>query len=320
MTLSPFAVSLKPMILENINSELYWVIIAVLALNLFQRKHTATAEKKRMATLLIASLVLGLNVMIAVILTMGLPQWTGIIALLIMIGVAYMIRNKILLFKYRCASCGKKLDMDTIFYHDDNLCKDCRKELYPDLYKDEEADDTDDDEEIDLLEHPEEARDVDDIDWDLWEPQETAVLCYIFKDGEVLLINKKTGLGKGMVNAPGGRIEEDETAAEAAVRETEEETGITPSNLVQVGILNFQFVDGYSLRGYIFFADDYTGSMHETDEADPFWVKETEIPYDKMWADDIHWLPKAMEGQFFEGKFIFDGEEMLSKHLDFRDR
>jgi len=331
------------MILERINSELYWVIIAVLVVNMLQRKHIATGGKKRIATLILASLILGLNMLFALILSTGMPQWTALIALLIVIGIGYMLRNRLLLFRLHCASCGTKLDWQSILYHDDNLCGSCRKEhspqpqaadrtepaesnaspnSSPDTPKilseqRETAAETADEYCID---HPEEARDVKNIDWDTWEPTETAVLCYIFKDGKVLLINKKTGLGKGMVNAPGGRIEEAETALEAAVRETQEETGITPLHLEHVGILNFQFVDGYGLRGYIFFADDCSGTMTETFEAEPFWVSEDAIPYEQMWADDRDWLPEAMNGQFVLGQFIFDGKEMLSSRLQVRSR
>ncbi|RKX74483.1 MAG: NUDIX hydrolase, partial [Spirochaetes bacterium] len=55
-----------------------------------------------------------------------------------------------------------------------------------------------------------------------WKPVEEAVLCFIRdrKEEKVLLIHKKTGLGAGLINAPGGRIDPGETPEEAAVRET----------------------------------------------------------------------------------------------------
>ena len=30
-----------------------------------------------------------------------------------------------------------------------------------------------------------------------------------------------------------------------------------------------------------------------------------------MWADDRHWMPLMLEGARFDGRFIFDGDEML---------
>jgi len=64
-----------------------------------------------------------------------------------------------------------------------------------------------------------------------WKPQERGVLCFIVKEGKILLIEKKRGLGAGKVNGPGGRIEKGETEEQAAARETQEEVGITPRGL-----------------------------------------------------------------------------------------
>jgi 8-oxo-dGTP diphosphatase len=302
------------MILEKITDQMYWVIIAVLALNLFQRKYQKRSQKKRTATLIVASLVLLLDILFVLILQFKLPQWLGVAALIVPLAVGYVFRAKILIFKFKCPECGVKLALNDTLYYDDNLCATCYKELHPELHKKPEP------EEPEYENEPSEARVVEDIDWDEWEPRETAVVCYVFRGNEVMLIHKKTGLGSGLINAPGGRIEDAETALEAAIRETEEETGITPINPIQVGNLSFQFVDGYSLKGYVFFAYDHTGEMQETDEADPFWAEVSRIPYDKMWEDDQYWLPEALQGKNISGKFIFDDKSMLSKNIDITER
>ena len=148
------------------------------------------------------------------------------------------------------------------------------------------------------------------IDWEHWEPKETAVLTFIRCGGNLLLIEKKRGLGAGKINAPGGRLEIGETPEMAAVRETREEVGLTPTGLRPAGLLEFAFMDGYSLRCHVFTADGFEGTMAETDEAAPFWCAETEIPYDRMWADDQLWVPLMLDGQAFTGQFIFDGDRM----------
>lgn len=152
---------------------------------------------------------------------------------------------------------------------------------------------------------------ISDIDWSKWKFTEEAVLTFIIMEDDVLLIHKKRGLGKGLINAPGGRIDPGETALDAAIRETQEEVGLTPYNLKYSTELSFIFKDGYSLKGYVFIADSYSGTMIETDEADPFWCKLKDIPYDNMWADDIHWIPKMLNGEFVKGVFIFDDDKML---------
>jgi 8-oxo-dGTP diphosphatase len=154
------------------------------------------------------------------------------------------------------------------------------------------------------------------IDWPAWVPTERAVLCFVQEAGQLLLIHKKTGLGTGKVNAPGGRIEPGETAMEAAVRETMEEVGVTPSDLQKRGELFFEFTNGYKLHGTVFFALSHTGEPHATIEADPFWCAIDQLPYDQMWEDDRYWLPLALAGRYFCGYFIFDDDVMLDRRID----
>ncbi len=156
---------------------------------------------------------------------------------------------------------------------------------------------------------------VDEIDWEAWEPTERAVVCFIRDGARVMLIHKKTGLGAGKINAPGGRIDPGESAAEAAVRETAEEIGMTVADPREVGQLFFEFTDGYRLHGTVFFSMRYAGEPVETGEACPFWCGTDEIPYDEMWADDRHWLPLALSGTYIRGYFVFDGDRMLSKRV-----
>lgn len=151
--------------------------------------------------------------------------------------------------------------------------------------------------------------------WNNWQPRERATLCFLIQDGKILLIRKKRGLGAGKINGPGGRIEPGEEPHECAVRETSEEVGLTPRNVQNRGELHFQFADGYSLHCTVFTANEYTGELMETDEALPIWTPLESIPYEEMWADDIHWLPGVVSGGTFRGYFHFDGEKMLSKHL-----
>ena len=157
---------------------------------------------------------------------------------------------------------------------------------------------------------------LNDIDWNSWIPAESAVLCFVKSDEHVLLMRKKRGLGAGKINAPGGRIEPGETPEEAAIRETEEEVCIRPSGLIYTGDLFFQFTDGFSLRGYVFLGENYSGGVGETDEADPFWCTTEDIPFSQMWADDKLWLPKMLSGSFFSGHFLFDDDIMLDAYVE----
>ncbi|MEI7945362.1 MAG: 8-oxo-dGTP diphosphatase [bacterium] len=149
------------------------------------------------------------------------------------------------------------------------------------------------------------------IDWDTWVPVDVATLCFIRKEGKLLLIHKKRGLGKGKINAPGGRLEKGETLEQTAIRETQEEVGLTPIGLAPAGRLEFAFTDGYSLQAHVFTATDATGTLTETDEAIPFWCDENDIPYNEMWSDDRLWIPLMLDGTRFEAQFIFENDQML---------
>ena len=158
--------------------------------------------------------------------------------------------------------------------------------------------------------------DVKQIDWSTWKPTEYANLCFVMRDGQILLIRKKRGLGAGKINGPGGRLEEGETALESAIRETQEEIGVTPVDLEHIGELFFQFLDGYKLHVAVFAADGCEGELRETDEATPIWTEISKIPYHDMWEDDAHWLPLLLKRKKFRGYFVFDGEKLLSHRLD----
>src|ERR1044072_5590138 len=109
--------------------------------------------------------------------------------------------------------------------------------------------------------------DVNEIDWPRWQPTEYANLCFVIRDGQILLIRKKRGLGAGKINGPGGRIEKGETPLEAAIRESQEEIAVTPLDPQHAGELFFQFVDGFKIHVHVFVALDGNGEPRETAEA-----------------------------------------------------
>lgn len=158
-------------------------------------------------------------------------------------------------------------------------------------------------------------RSLSEIDWTTWTPVDRATLLFVVRNGRILLIRKKRGLGAGKINGPGGRLEEGELPRECAVREVEEEIGVTPTQVEERGELFFQFVDGYSIHVWVFRAAGYQGETVETDEAVPLWFPLDEIPYGEMWADDRIWLPLMLDGRRFHGRFIFDGDAMVDHHV-----
>jgi len=152
---------------------------------------------------------------------------------------------------------------------------------------------------------------VEDVDWENWDPVVCATLMFVIRDGQVLLIHKKRGFGKGKINGPGGKLETGETPRECAIRETQEELCITPEGVKFVGELRFQFTDRNSIHGYVFTATDYSGTPTETEEANPIWCPINALPFERMWEDDHTWFPYMLEGRHFSGRYIFDDDRML---------
>lgn len=158
-------------------------------------------------------------------------------------------------------------------------------------------------------------RALTDIDWTTWAPTDVAVLLFLIRGGEALLIRKLRGLGAGKMSAPGGRIEPGESPEEAAIRETREEVGVTPDAPRRRGHLRFQFTDGYRLECHVLSSDAGAGEAHQTDEAIPRWTPLHAIPFDEMWEDDRLWIPLMLAGRPFRGRFVFDGDRMLDHEL-----
>ena len=157
---------------------------------------------------------------------------------------------------------------------------------------------------------------LQDINWNAWLAKDTATLTFVIKDGQILLIRKKRGLGAGKINGPGGRLELGETLPECAVREVQEELCITPVNPEFCGENLFQFTNGYSIHVHTYMASNFTGLPEETDEAIPLWFPLEQIPYEEMWADDIIWIPEMLKGNRFKGHYLFDGDQLLEHHLE----
>jgi 8-oxo-dGTP diphosphatase len=159
-------------------------------------------------------------------------------------------------------------------------------------------------------------RKVSEIDWPAWRARDLATLVFVIRGGEVLLMRKKRGLGAGKINGPGGKLEAGESPEACAIREVQEELRVTPLGLEAVGENAFQFVDGYSIHVFVYRASGLEGTPSETAEGAPLWTPLSAIPYDDMWEDDRLWLPHALAGRRFLGRYLFDGDAMLDHHLE----
>lgn len=127
------------------------------------------------------------------------------------------------------------------------------------------------------------------------------------KGDKILLGMKKRGFGEGKWNGFGGNIEKDETPLETMKRELLEEANISAVNLVEYGMIIYQFEKNKDIiECHFFLIENYKGKPSESDEMRPKWFEISKIPYDLMWPDDRSWLPLMLEGKKFRGKVVFD--------------
>src|SRR3990167_11562102 len=143
------------------------------------------------------------------------------------------------------------------------------------------------------------------------------VVLFIIDCDKILLAMKKRGFGKDKWNGVGGKVEKGESFTEAAIRECQEEVGVTPIVLEAMADIIFEeYHDGqkHELDVRVFIAQEWEGEPIETEEMAPQWFSVNKIPYTQMWADDPLWLPNILKGQKMKGKFVLDRNSQIVKH------
>jgi 8-oxo-dGTP diphosphatase/2-hydroxy-dATP diphosphatase len=135
----------------------------------------------------------------------------------------------------------------------------------------------------------------------------------VIHDGEkILLGKKKRGYATGVWNGYGGKVEEGESVETAMIRELYEESGLTATEHEKVAHITFTSdIEDYISDCHIYKIHSYDGDLIETEEMLPKWFDFSEIPYQEMWPDDIHWLPKVLEGKKVRGHFSLNGHNQI---------
>ncbi len=149
--------------------------------------------------------------------------------------------------------------------------------------------------------------------------EKVTTLLFLVRDDEILLAMKKRGFGANRYNGVGGKLDPGETVEQTLVRESQEEVGVTPTHFWKVAEHDFIQEDSdapWRMYVHVYFCDQWQGEPVETEEMAPKWFNVKDIPYDKMWQDDEHWLPHVLSGSRVYGQFSFDeADAMLTKNV-----
>jgi mutator protein MutT len=141
-------------------------------------------------------------------------------------------------------------------------------------------------------------------------------LLFLRQQGQILLAMKKRGFGVDKWNGVGGKAEPGETYLEAAIRECEEEIGVTPTVIEPAGELHFFDLPDVEHYCHVYVATAWEGEPVETEEMRPQWFNEADIPYQHMWPDDELWVPTMLEGKLFKGKVVVENDHVLECQLE----
>jgi 8-oxo-dGTP diphosphatase len=153
-------------------------------------------------------------------------------------------------------------------------------------------------------------------------------LCFLIRenlDTEVLFGFKKVRFGAGKYTGFGGEVEPGETITAAAIRELEEESGVkvAEEDLLRVEHLTFLFPakPSWSQVVHVFLTTTWKGSPVESEEMTPVWFSVNEIPYEHMWQDAAHWLPRILAGEQIWARFTFkeDNETIAEMRIEMWD-
>ncbi|MCA9308886.1 8-oxo-dGTP diphosphatase [Candidatus Saccharibacteria bacterium] len=142
-------------------------------------------------------------------------------------------------------------------------------------------------------------------------------LLFLVRDDEVLLAMKKRGFGEGRWNGVGGKVEEGESLEQALIRECQEEIEVTPTAFEKVADLTFNEVhedERKIMHVNVFIGTEWSGEPTETEEMQPQWFKQSEIPYDECWSDDPFWLPQVLAGKKVKAEFTMDDHDQVTNH------
>jgi len=136
-------------------------------------------------------------------------------------------------------------------------------------------------------------------------------LAVMVKDNKIFLWEKKKGFAKWVFNWVWWKQELNESIGDCMIRETKEEIWVDILSMDKIWVLHFFFENksDWNQSVHLYDIKSWEWEIIESEEIKPLWFNLDKIPYDKMWADDIYWLPRILAWEkFVEYNFFFDWE------------
>lgn len=145
-------------------------------------------------------------------------------------------------------------------------------------------------------------------------------LCYLEKDGQVLMLHrtkKQNDLNVDKWIGVGGKFEDKESPEDCLLRETREETGLTLTDYRYRGIVTFVSDKWPTEYMHLFTATGFTGRQKECDEGELVWIEKTRLAELTLWEGDKIFLRLLEQNApFFSLKLVYEGERLTLAVLD----
>jgi 8-oxo-dGTP diphosphatase len=142
-------------------------------------------------------------------------------------------------------------------------------------------------------------------------------LCYLVRDGKVLLLQRRNPPHIGMWSPPGGKMHPRESPQECIMREFREETGLTVRDL-QLRAVTTVLHAGLAAHWLLFVyrAGDYSGELISGVEGDLQWVDLTQLAHYPRPEADIQIFGHVLsDAPVQEMQFGYDAAEQLVKAM-----
>lgn len=142
------------------------------------------------------------------------------------------------------------------------------------------------------------------------------VVCFLTENNQVLLGQRKEGMGLGLYVGIGGKLEEHETEEDAIIREVKEEINVELITFKKQGSLSFVFPHKAKWNQTIvpFVAHTWNGNPIETDEILPKWFKHSQLPASEMWDDNPMWISLILQGKYVSGVFVYNEDNKVEEY------
>jgi 8-oxo-dGTP diphosphatase len=150
-----------------------------------------------------------------------------------------------------------------------------------------------------------------------------ATLCYVIdkKSNKTLMIHrvkKENDYHEGKWNGLGGKFKEGESPEDCVIREVKEEAGLDIKNPHMHGFISFPLFDGKEdWHVFIFTADEFSGSLIDSNEGKLLWVPNDELTELNLWDGDKIFLEWLFQDRFFSAKFIYEDGKMKNYEVHF---